>query len=141
MLHDGADNDLKVVFADRALERFHGGIGDLGGNGVLFGVFVVGDGRLAGPVGQHPVHIAGELPVDDDGGIVVTGLHVLHKWHRVGKNGTGWGNGAVRLIAKRVTPGTEFGTVGLNSASPRKNACPLQDRRRSSRGHNYERRR
>ena len=79
LLHDAADDHLQIVLADGALQRLHRRVGDLGGHGVFLGVFIVGDGGLAGPVREHPVHLAGEVLVDDHGGIVVAGVHAVHR--------------------------------------------------------------
>ena len=75
LLHDAVDDHLQIVFTDGALQRLHRRVGDLGGHGVLLGVFVVGDGRLSRPVRQHPKHIPTELPVNDHRRVVVPGLH------------------------------------------------------------------
>ena len=75
LLHDAADDHLQIILADGTLQRLHRRIGDLGSHSVLLGVLVVGDGRLARPVCQHPEHVPAELLVDDHRRVVVAGLH------------------------------------------------------------------
>ena len=79
LLHDAADDHSQIVLADGALQRLHRRVGDLGGHGVLLGIFIVGDGGLPGPVREHPVHLPGEVLVDDHGGVVVAGVHAVHR--------------------------------------------------------------
>jgi len=75
--HHPADDHLQIVLADGALQALHRGVGDLGGHGVLLGVFIVGDGGLAGPLRQHVVHLIGEILVDDHRGVVIPGVYAV----------------------------------------------------------------
>ena len=77
LLHDAAYENLKIVLVYTALERLRRRVGYLCRNGVFLRVFVVGYLGLAVPLGQHIIHAVREVLVNDDGGIVIAGVHAV----------------------------------------------------------------
>ena len=74
---DGVHHHVQIALADGGFQGRHRRVGDLGGHGVLFIVFVISNGGLAGPLRQHVVHVIGEVLVNDHGGVVVPGIDAL----------------------------------------------------------------
>ena len=74
---DVSDKHLEIVLGDALLQVRGGGIGDFRRDGVLLVVFVVGDGGLARPLGEHVIHIVCKVLTDHDRGIVVTRADAL----------------------------------------------------------------
>ena len=71
---DGVHHHVQIALADGGFQGRHRRVGDLGGHGVLFIVFVISNGGLVGPLRQHVVHIIGEVLVNDHGGVVIPGI-------------------------------------------------------------------